>query len=375
MEAENLTIDGEGVRRQRSALSRRRIPRHTYRGRVQRDLRVDNVRGILIILVVIGHFLLPFSRTRFVTNLIYIIYSFHMPCFVMISGFYAKSACRDGRFRWGKLVQFLWLYLLYKSLVWITEGLLAGNIPPAPDFFHESGAPWYLFALMCWYMTLPLFSRLNRWPLNGAALLIVFLAVVFGKYVVTCGDFLCIDRVLSFAPFFYLGYFCNQKDLDRYLLSDWKPWVDWLALALTLGFFFCTYDFLYPFHLVFYGAQYTRFAPELHSWLWLINLLWYAAALVISLGLIGVTLNRRMKIITSLGQRTLQIYILHRPIRDLLEYAGFYTLFDPENKLSVLLMVLIATLLSMMLGLRFISVLFDLIRKAPDVILKRLHAL
>ena len=54
-----------------------------------RDARMDNVRGILIMIVVIGHFLLPLERTRFVTGLIYAIYVFHMPCFMILSGYFA----------------------------------------------------------------------------------------------------------------------------------------------------------------------------------------------------------------------------------------------------------------------------------------------
>ena len=56
----------------------------------KRDYRIDNTKGILIILVVIGHFLLPVASTRFTTNSLYLIYTFHMPCFIFISGYLAK---------------------------------------------------------------------------------------------------------------------------------------------------------------------------------------------------------------------------------------------------------------------------------------------
>ena len=38
-----------------------------------RDLRVDNVRGVLIFLVVAGHFLLPVNGERLTMNLMYLI--------------------------------------------------------------------------------------------------------------------------------------------------------------------------------------------------------------------------------------------------------------------------------------------------------------
>ena len=53
-------------------------------------------------LVVIGHFLLPMERTRFVGSLIHIIYLFHMPMFALISGYFAKSVYRRGNYRTDK---------------------------------------------------------------------------------------------------------------------------------------------------------------------------------------------------------------------------------------------------------------------------------
>ena len=53
----------------------------------ERNLKLDNAKGILITLVVIGHMLLPIQgTTRGVTNFFYMIYAFHMPAFVFISG-------------------------------------------------------------------------------------------------------------------------------------------------------------------------------------------------------------------------------------------------------------------------------------------------
>ena len=57
----------------------------------ERNLKLDNAKGILITLVVIGHMLLPIQgTTRGVTNFFYMIYAFHMPAFVFISGLLAQ---------------------------------------------------------------------------------------------------------------------------------------------------------------------------------------------------------------------------------------------------------------------------------------------
>lgn len=347
---------------------------HTWKGKLERDLRVDNVRGILIILVVIGHFLLPLYQTRLITNLLYLIYSFHMPCFIMISGFYAKSLYKDGYFRWGKVLQLLWLYFLFKMIVNVTEGLLAGYVPLFPDFIHESGAPWYLMALAIWYLTIPLFRYFREYPINVIAILAVLFGVIFLKYRVTAGDLFSIDRVLSFAPFFYIGYFYSQENLDAYLASPAKKGVDALALLFAAVIFFGMYDFFMRYHLVVYGAQYDRYDPLLWNGIWLINLIWYVVAFTMSLGLISITLNRRMLVLTTLGQRSLQVYMLHRPIRDLCQYFGFYDVLNPHSKLTTVFIVLLSVGLSVALGSNGVFRAFNYVRTAPDRLLKKLGA-
>ncbi|MDO4266278.1 MAG: acyltransferase family protein [Eubacteriales bacterium] len=367
---------GSSLREQKiQTVSLRELARRLKRGRVERDLRVDNVRGALIILVVIGHFLLPLYWTRLVTNLIYLIYVFHMPCFVMISGFYAKNICKKGRFRWGKIVQLLWLYFVFKMMVHITEGMLAGRLPLFPDFLHESGAPWYLFSLSVWYLSIPLMRRFREYPLNAIVIVSVMIAVIFIKYFVTVEDFLCIDRTLSFAPFFYIGYFYNQENLDSYLAGRARKGIGILAPLFAAAVFFLTYDHLMLYHIVVYGAQYNRYFPDLFPWLWLVNLVWYLIAFIMSMGLIGVMPGCRMRVLTKLGQRSLQVYMLHRPIRDLLQYFGMYEVLSAHSKLTVLLVVLSSALLAVLLGTDPVYRGFQHIRTAPDRLLLKLGAL
>ena len=126
-----------------------------------RSALFDNLKFALIILVIAGHMLLPVTDTRLTHNLVETIYSFHMPCFIMVSGYFSKGMYRDGKFRWDRLITIAWLYLIFKILVHITEGLLAGDVTWHVNFLRESGAPWYLFAMIWWYLSIPVLSRLK----------------------------------------------------------------------------------------------------------------------------------------------------------------------------------------------------------------------
>ncbi len=312
-----------------------------------RNYRIDNIKGVLIILVVIGHFLLPVSVTRFTTNSLYLIYTFHMPCFIFISGFLAKGVYRNGVFRWDRLARLAWLYFLFELGVHVTEGLLEGNIGRRVDFLHESGAPWYLLALILWYLCIPLCSRLGKWLSLGIALAVGLIGGYAGSGL---GDFLAADRVLAFAPFFFAGYFFAEKDLSR-LCSGGTRLAAGAAGALAGAVIFLgTYDFLEPYRLAVYGAMYDRFAPELYPLCWLIRLICYGAAGVISAGLIAFAPDRKLPFLTVLGQRTLSVYVLHRLIRDLCQYFDLYRFLNVHSKVQVLVLMAGCTALAFVLA-------------------------
>ena len=57
----------------------------------ERDYFFDNLRFILILLVVVAHMISPLSKIHFITVLYRYIYFFHMPGMIFISGYFSKS--------------------------------------------------------------------------------------------------------------------------------------------------------------------------------------------------------------------------------------------------------------------------------------------
>ena len=204
--------------------------------------------------MVIGHFLLPVATTRFTTNSLYLIYTFHMPCFIFVSGYLAKGVYREGRFRWDRLASGVAGHILVELGVHVTEGMLAGYIGWRVDFFHESGAPWYLLALIFWYLLISVFYYMKKW-LSLALVLLVGLA---GGYAGSLGDFLAADRVLAFAPFFYLGYFFTAENLRKLCSGKMRIAAVGAGAAVAAVIFLGTYDYLEPYRLAVYGAMYDR---------------------------------------------------------------------------------------------------------------------
>ena len=433
----------------------------------ERNLKLDNAKGILITLVVIGHMLLPIQgTTRGVTNFFYMIYAFHMPAFVFISGLLAQriytrvpkpahapaencaqrhphhaanaSATQQvttvGHFNGRRWCSTLWLYLLFQFILFFSEIPAYGRTTRFPDFLHTSGAPWYLLALLLWYLMIPLFvgcrgkvlllrpvcsnRRLqlserraqSGLPYSLIAWILLTGLSLAGGYLASgalagIGDFLALDRVIAFAPFFFAGYFIGPERLMKFLgvqqesvaapkratsrrrssEGTSKRADRGIVLLLTALGLLCfvligtqTFDRLLPYRNVVYGAWYYRFHPEqnpaafpgaLSSQLWLIRLAWFLVSGLMSFTLLALMPNRQIPLLTTIGQRTLQIYILHRPIRDLLLASGFITAAGPENSLHVLLLITLSLLMTLVLSAGILQRLFDAIQKLPDRLL------
>ncbi|MFM9368816.1 acyltransferase family protein [Streptomyces sp. Da 82-17] len=170
------------------------------KGGKQRDAFFDNAKYMAIVLVAMGHAWEPLRADSRAAAALYIaVYTFHMPAFIIISGYFSRSFdASPGRLK--RLVTgvavpyviFEFAYSLFKR--W------ADDDPTHPISLLD---PWYLVwflgALFIWRLTTPLW-KLVRWPIP-LALAIAVLASVSPDI----GDDLDLQRVLQFLPFFVLG--------------------------------------------------------------------------------------------------------------------------------------------------------------------------
>ena len=118
----------------------------------QRSLYWDNMKGILIILTVFAHFLYQFYDIQAVSVLVNIIYLFHMPAFVFVSGYFGKSE-RSRSF--DAIARLLFVYFIFNSIMWIFDD--TGNSILQPMYSY-----WYLLALAAWRLTARFFEKTSK---------------------------------------------------------------------------------------------------------------------------------------------------------------------------------------------------------------------
>ena len=123
-----------------------------------RSDRMDNIRCLLIFLVVFGHFLALIPGTD---GLYRVICLFHMPAFLFLTGYYS-------RFQFSKIltgpaypyVLFQILYLLFDTLV--LQGGPVGKV--RLQFTVPYWLLWSLLDLIFYRLLIPLFDKVPRPP-------------------------------------------------------------------------------------------------------------------------------------------------------------------------------------------------------------------
>ncbi|MFI8216329.1 acyltransferase family protein [Streptomyces sp. NPDC085932] len=174
-------------------------PQNKQNGK-QRDAFFDNAKYLAIVLVAMGHAWEPLKGDSRILEAAYqVVYAFHMPAFIIISGYFSRSfdmrPDRLKRLITGVAVPYIVFetaYPLFKR--WIDDD--PGQDISLLDPWYLT---WFLVALFVWRLTTPIW-KLARWPLP-LALGLAMLATVSPSI----GDDLDLQRVLQFLPFFVLG--------------------------------------------------------------------------------------------------------------------------------------------------------------------------
>ncbi|MFD0318732.1 acyltransferase family protein [Streptomyces flavalbus] len=165
-----------------------------------RDAFFDNAKYLAIVLVAMGHAWEPLrGGSRTVTALYMLVYAFHMPAFIVISGYFSRSfdaaPGRVKRLLTGVVVPYVVFEVAYSLFTRWTD-----DDPNRPiSLLDPLYLTWFLVALFIWRLTTPVW-KLLRWPLP-VALGIAMLATLSPDI----GKDLDLQRALQFLPYFVLG--------------------------------------------------------------------------------------------------------------------------------------------------------------------------
>jgi fucose 4-O-acetylase-like acetyltransferase len=265
---------------------------------MRRDLRIDSVKGGLMILVIFGHLLELFTAGSPLYMAIYsAIYAFHMPLFVMIAGMFSKVVMEEKDYR--ALVSRLVIPLvicqtLYLALVVAKSGRLAA---PA---LQPHWILWFLLSMVLWKLALPLFVRIRY------GLAVAVLMTLAAGYNPDIGYAFSLSRTIYFFPFFLVGFLYR----DRILAV--LPAYRWLMMAVLVGILggVAWWSLLGLPHDALYGSRDYYTAPVSANAPMLGRAVMMALSLCASFAAVAI-MGVQSRLLAYLGQRSLAIFVLH----------------------------------------------------------------
>lgn len=262
----------------------------------------DVAKGIGILLVVYGHaqrglvsaHLL--AEGAIVLGVDHFIYSFHMPLFFTVAGFFlAPTSGKHDVVGWGVKLRRVW----YPYLIWAPTQILL-QIFAGAHVNHRVGfdaitrmlyAPpmqfWFLYALLLQQLMFWLAWRLGT---GRAAFFLIAVACAWVERSVELGPFVPLHQALSHLPFLAAGVWLGEP---RRLASIGQ-------LPMRLVFFVA----FVGFSLVGASAAAPDQVWAMH-WQPLLTASGVSAALALSL------LVHRSRVLAYLGQRSLEIFVAH----------------------------------------------------------------
>ena len=257
---------------------------------MKRNYGFDNIKAILIFFVVVGH-LLEFCGAF---PLLYrMIYLFHMPVFMFVSGYFAKFGARQ-------LLDKIWMYGLFQTAYIFFERA----VKPAETVLQYTTPYWilwYMFVMIFYTALIPLYHAKSREKRVVVLVCSVLLALGAG-FIEKNGLYLSLSRFFVFQPYFLLGFYAKEQQVPSLGRNTFI--CTGVGAVLSLGIAWLP---AVTSRMLYGSMHYTD-----------VNGIWYRLLLLCSsvvwIGFFWAMkdrINRNIPLVTAIGSNTISIYLLH----------------------------------------------------------------
>lgn len=303
---------------------------------IKRNAYYDNAKVILIFLVVFGHMIQPFIDGSRELNTLYMwIYTFHMPAFIFLSGFFAKgSGTKEYIVNLAK--RLLIPYLIFQVFYTIFYFFI-GKASWQTSVFYPHWSLWFLFSLFSWHLLLILFKKIP--PIYGVPLSMM-IGLLVGYYG-NIGHTFSLSRTFVLFPFFLLGFWLTKNHL-KFLKRRSVKITSIIVMVVIAVAIYIAPDFNSGWLLG--SKSYGELGvPEYGG---IARLFVYITSAIMAAS-IFTWVPRKRSVITSLGERTLYVYLLHGFF---IQFFREMDLFEVNNLLDLLGIGVLSALIVLILS-------------------------
>lgn len=269
----------------------------------RRDPWIDNAKAVLVLLVVVGHFLTLAPPSAPAAHVYDFVYLFHIPAFVLVSGWTSRRVTWSRRHLGQLFTMFLAPYLLLSPLMaWVRVDLsdeVRDYEALQPWWIDPSWPFWYLLAMVVWRLATPVLR--SHWLWVPAS---VLLSLVVGQWDLPWLD---LNRVFGFLPFFVLGLHLPARAEGA--LRHRASVAPALAVMAGLWWFAAHTDAWFPTEWLYFRSPYDHLDVSVGEGM-------ATRAALLALGLAGALaalalVPRRRHAFTAIGAWTMVVYLLH----------------------------------------------------------------
>ncbi|NGY88217.1 acyltransferase family protein [Bacillus megaterium] len=202
-------------------------------GTMSRNPYFDNLKAVLILLVVLGHTLSEaVNENKWVASIYMFIYLFHMPAFILVSGYFSK-VIKTKKDVWKLAKKFLIPYVIFQVIYTLYYTKVYGN-KLEMTFLEPRWALWFLISIFCWNLLLYIF------PKNRVGLLLAVGVSLVAGYVGSVNETLTFARTFFFFPFFLIGYLLDEPrftklKIKRNVVISWLIFISLFVVVYYFG--------------------------------------------------------------------------------------------------------------------------------------------
>lgn len=271
-------------------------------GKEIRESYFDNAKFLLILLVVFGHFIQPFiGDSVLLEDGYYFIFTFHMPAFVLISGYFTKGFQRPGYLE--KLVRsIVFPYIIFELIYAVFYYLIDSSRSVDFDLLNPEWSLWFLVSLFCWHLGLYAFTKLPA----GWSIALAFGISIAAGYIDWVNHLMSLSRTVVFFPFFLVGHFLTKEHM-KFIQDRCYKW-----LGISLFFILATLvqqNASMNKYWVFGSQPYDHFLDD-PNFGWLVRIYIYSLSFMGILAFL-ILVPKRAFFFTKWGQNTIFTYLLH----------------------------------------------------------------
>ena len=283
-----------------------------------RNTYLDFVKFVLIYLVILGHTIQMFGHRSELSvwfdTLFNTIYSFHMPLFIAISGYFTYfSLNKRSAFAFikNRILSILVPVFSWAILIIVIQCIIDKNIPKDIEWF------WFLLSVFIFSLMAAIFKLCHiNYKLGWLIVSIVFFFISFNNRT--------LSWVFTLLPFFSIGFVLAMIDLKPWIIRIRKIIIVFFILSIICIHRWDWIDYIYvtPFNIEFWFINLFRLFTGCVASISFLTLVYWIYLYILK--------SRVPDFLLSIGKETLVLYLLQAT------FFHFYTAYImPKNHFIV----------------------------------------